>query len=461
MARARSTLLPAFGPAAIVVAVVVVGACSSKAPTPPIDPIVFGVSLGLSNALAEFAKPQQDAIRVAEGYINAQGGILGRPVKFQIADDKSDTGAVIGGVVDGFVGQKVPVLVGPLGSGQVEAVWKKTAGAKLTQISPSATSVTFSTLADGMDQRFFFRTVPPDDIQGRAVAKLALSGPPSGGDAGAGTPCKRMAIVHNSDAYGRTMAPVIKDSFTKGGGTVALTVEVPVVETPDYAPQVEEIAKLSPPAECVAFVMYDDVAGAFLVAYRKRQGSTPGSNPLPDFLIGTDGSYTSGLYKNSTTRGGDGSDQIAAAGVYGTNPDTNPEGSTEYVQFRNIYLARYTLPANKTEPEPFTANTFDAAILAALAVEAAGTTEDPIRIRDALLDVANPSSGSTPDKLIRPADLGEGLLAIRAGEHVDYSGASGRVDLNPQTGNVESGYIFWQATKSGFVTVRRVAASEL
>ena len=78
-----------------------------------------------------------------------------------------------------------------------------------------------------------------------------------------------------------------------------------------------------------------------------------------------------------------------------------------------------------------------------------------------LIDVANPAAGGGTDKLVRPADIGDGLLAIRNGEHVDYSGASGRVDINPQTGNVESGYIFWLATKTGFVTVRRVAASEL
>ena len=270
-----------------------------------------------------------------------------------------------------------------------------------------------------------------------------------------------MAIVHNSDSYGRTMAPVIQDSFAKGGGTVALTVEIPTVETPDYSAQVEEVAKLTPPAECVAIVMYDDVAGAFLIAYRKRQGPNRTTGPLPDFIIGTDGAFTQGLYKNSTTRAGDGTDEIAAAGVYGTNPDTNPENSTEYVQFRNIYLARYALPTNKTEPEPFTANTFDAAMLAALAVEAAGTTDDGAKIRDALLDVANPASGGGTDKLVRPADVGDGLVAIRNGEHIDYNGASGRVDMNDQTGNVESGYIFWQATKTGFVTVRRVAASEL
>src|SRR5687767_5405448 len=53
-------------------------------------PIMIGVSLGLTKDLQTFAAPLRDAIRAAEGTINAGGGLLGRPVQFEVRDDQSN-----------------------------------------------------------------------------------------------------------------------------------------------------------------------------------------------------------------------------------------------------------------------------------------------------------------------------------------------------------------------------------
>src|SRR5215510_13376168 len=66
------------------------------------QPIVIGVSLGLTKDLDTFAAPLRDAVKAAEGEINAGGGLLGRPVLFDVVDDRSDEGDFVKDVAEGF-----------------------------------------------------------------------------------------------------------------------------------------------------------------------------------------------------------------------------------------------------------------------------------------------------------------------------------------------------------------------
>ncbi len=63
-------------------------------------------------------------------------------------------------------------------------------------------------------------------------------------------------------------------------------------------------------------------------------------------------------------------------------------------------------------------------------------------IREALRKVSTP-----PGKPFTPAQVGEALLAIRQGQDIDYKGASGNVDIEPN-GNVKSGFIVWEAFRN-------------
>ena len=54
------------------------------------EPIVFGVSLGLTGKFSPVSVDMQNGIRLWERQINEKGGIIGRPVKVLIKDDQSD-----------------------------------------------------------------------------------------------------------------------------------------------------------------------------------------------------------------------------------------------------------------------------------------------------------------------------------------------------------------------------------
>jgi ABC-type branched-subunit amino acid transport system substrate-binding protein len=430
--------------------------CADKAPAPSAaTPIVIGVSLGLTGDLDTFAAPLRDAVRTAEGQINAGGGLLGRPVRFDVRDDKSDETGIVTGVANDFVRDGVVAVIGPVGSQQVVLTQKIFADRQIIQISPSATSTDLSGIQPA-DNRFFFRTTPADDFQGAAVMLFAQRTPKGLGDAGAplneaGAPvtCNKLAIINIDNSYGNSMAEVITTNWPKRGAgrTVVLQKKLAVDLAASYAPEASQL--IATGAECAALISYEKVAAQFVHDVK----TAPGYKTLSDkgfFFIGTDGVFTPGFLELSRDNRADETSPSTAEGVFGTNPDTQP-GTKEYNEFKTIYRSYFpTLP----DAPPFTANTYDAAILIALAIQQAGTITDHVAIRDALRKVA-----TGPGKPFTPAQVGDALLAIRQGQDIDYKGASGNVDFEAN-GNVKSGFIVWEAfrdAKTKKVDYRTVA----
>lgn len=424
--------------------------CSAEAAKQPAgEPITVGVSIGLSKALAGTAAPVRDAIRVAESQINANGGVLGRPILFDIQDDESDADKAIK-IAQTFVQKKYPAVIGPIGSGQVVKVAEIYAQAQMIEISPTATSVDLTNIQPTSD-RWFFRTTPADDFQGAAVLKFAQLTPAGlvdGGapapDSGIPTTCKKLVIVNINNAYGNAMAKVITDNFKKssGGSTVALT-EV-INETPDndYAAPLGRIFPLNP--ECMAIIAYEDT-GAQFIGEMKADPRYPALEAKGFFIIGTDGIFTDGFLKESLQDKSNPKSKSTAVGVYGTNPDTQP-GTKEYNEFRAFYAAGFPIAAGQDAP-PFTANAYDAAVLIALAIQRTGNINDRTALRDNLREVS-----SRPGTPFSPAQLGAALAATKEGTDIDYKGASGAVDLEPN-GNVKSGFIIWRAVRQADETV--------
>ena len=436
--------------------------CADKAPAPSAStPIVIGVSLGLTGENDTFAAPLRDAVRVAEGQINAGGGLLGRPVHFDVRDDQSDETTIVGDVANQLVKAGAVAIVGPLGSQQVVLTQQIYADRQIIQISPSATSTDLSTIQP-TNNRFLFRTTPADDFQGAAVILFAQKTPLGLGDAGAplteaGVPvtCNRLAIVNIDNSYGNSMADVIAANFPKRGvgRSIVLHQKVGVDVAATYATEAAALVASKP--DCAAVISYAKVAAQFVHDVK----ADPGYKALSDknfFFIGTDGVFTDGFLQLSLQNQSDDTSPSTAEGVFGTNPDTNP-GTKEYNEFKTIYRSYF--PAAPDAPA-FTANTYDAAILIALAIQQAGTVTDHVAIRDALIKV------SSIGRPFTPAQVGEALLAIRQGVDIDYKGASGNVDFEGN-GNVKAGFIVWQAfrdpmtKKVGYRTVAQFTTEEL
>jgi branched-chain amino acid transport system substrate-binding protein len=418
------------------------------------DPITIGVSNSLTGGLKGIGTPLQNAVRVAEQYVNSSGGVLGRKLRFVIEDDQSDEGATAQATMKSLLSQGAVAVIGPNGSGQVAAVQDLPFKAKILELSATATSPTLSA-AQPMHDRYFFRTVPPDDLQGKAVVRLAILGPAGlSADGGAGVACKKMALFYYTNPYGTAMAQVIKDNFPSksGGGTIVADVMVGTDVKSDYNTEVTTIVNAKP--DCMSTIVYDDVGDAFMTAFHAALMTPPvGWNPA-FFVIGTDGVYTQDYITNGRINRADPNSMTVVENVYGTNPDTNPPGPN-YNDFANLYKAQFPLPAGQDDVDAYAANEFDAAILIALAIEQAGTASDSTKIRDALYAVSRKTN-----RPFGPGELVSALEAIRKGTPIHYAGASGDLEFD-DAGNVVAGYIIWHVKMGKFETLAHVKASDL
>jgi branched-chain amino acid transport system substrate-binding protein len=463
----RAAVASALMSVAATFLVVEQGCSESPAKAQKPAPIVIGVSLGLTKDLETFAAPLRDAVRAAEGEINAAGGLLGRPVEFDIVDDQSNEEEFVKTVANDFVRKGVVAVIGPIGSQQVKQTHDIYKNAQIVQVTPSATSTDLEGLQPAND-RWLFRTTPDDAFQGAAVIRFGQKTPRGLGDAGAPSTdggaaptCSRMAILNIENAYGQSMADVIEKSWPAAQGgprAIAIRKQVPTDVKADYAAEVNEVIQTNP--ECLVVISYEEIAAQFIRDFV----ANPGFQALKQngfFFIGTDGVFTPGfLSRTLENPSNDTSLSFAENGImFGTNPDTQPL-SPEYQEFRTIYSSYFPLRAAEDAP-PFTSNTFDAAMLIAFAIQKAGTVDDRARIRDALKDVARP-----PGRPLTPRQIGEALTELRNGGDIDYKGASGPLDIQEQ-GNVNAGFIIWELYRNGvsnrveYRTVDRYPTSEL
>jgi ABC-type branched-subunit amino acid transport system substrate-binding protein len=432
------------------------------------EPIVVGVSLGLTKDLTTFAAPLRDAIRAAEGEINAAGGLLGRPVEFDIVDDQSSEDEFVKTVANDFVRKKVVAVIGPIGSQQVKLTHDIYKNAQIVQISPSATSTDLEKL-QGTDDRWLFRTTPDDAFQGAAVILFGTKTPRGLGDAGAGdagaqATCTKMAILNIENAYGASMADVIEKNWPNrpvaGGGTrsIAIRKQVPTEVKSDYLADVAEVIQTNP--GCMVIISYEETAAQFIKDFVANPGY-PALKSNGFFFIGTDGVFTPGFLKRTLESEADEKSKsiVEDSVMFGTNPDTQPLVS-EYQQFRTIYSSYFPLRAAEDAP-PFTPNAFDAAVLVAFAIQKAGTVDDRVKIRDALKEVARPTG-----RPFAPREINEALAELRYGGDIDYKGASGPVDFQ-DNGNVNGGFIVWELFRNSssdrveYKTVDRYATDQL
>lgn len=419
----------------------VVTGCAAKTapPSSSVTPITIVVSVPLTGQLESIGRNLRDGIQVAESQINAAGGLLGRPVRFNIVDDGSQSDQAIVDVIEPALVPGVVGLIGPLGSGQTKAVHELTRNRKIPQISLGS-SVELTTLQPARD-RYLFRTSPADDLQAKAVVKYAQEGPakPDGGTGDAGTggfkACSKFGVVYIDNSYGQKLEEAMRVEVAARGGKVVYSQVTAVEKVGDYAGIVKALLAAQP--ECLVLVTYVDVAAAFLEALRKVD---------PNLLVlGTDGLYADDLVSKSRKPDG----TSFAEGVVGTNPDTTPE-TPAFNEFKILYRTYH----NGGDPGSYAANAYDAAILYALAILAAGSATDTVKIRDALFDVSAGGAAFTPARYMDAAE------AVRRKQDVDYKGASGSVDFD-EFGDVKGGFIVWGVQGDKLVTIRAYTLEEL
>ena len=343
-------------------------------------------------------------------------------------------------------------ILGPGASSEVMVVMPVLAAAQTVEVSATATSILLTQSQTAASPGWFFRTVPNDSYQGRAVVQFAVAGP----NPDAGVPgCKKMAIVYNQDSYGMPMDAIIEPRMMAAGGSIVASIGVPASTLGSYATQAAQIVTAQP--DCMAMVVFSPT-GAQLVRDLKTAIQADTSHDWSHFfIIETDGCFDPTFIVDGRQNPNDPTSPSVVEGVYGTTADTAPP-IPEYASLQNLYITQIGLASDQTDLDPYTANEYDAAILLALAIEHAGGFSDPTKVRDGMFAVSHGLT-ATP-QVFGPSQIPEAIAAVAQGQDINYQGASGNVDFTP-SGDVVGGFIVWEVVQGQYSTYDRITAAQL
>jgi branched-chain amino acid transport system substrate-binding protein len=360
------------------------GAPSAASATPAAKgdgTLVVGTLLPQTGSLAYLGPPMFAGVDLAMKEINEAGGVLGKPVTVIHTDSGDSTTNIASQSTDKLLAQKADAIIGAASSSVSESVIDKITGAGVVQFSPANTSDAFTTIED---KGLYFRTAPPDKLQGRVLGDLVVA---DGNDT--------VGILAMQDSYGTGLADQVVKTITDAGGQV--------VERVDYDPKAADFS-----AE-VAKLKAKNPKGLVLIGFQE-------TSKVVQELVKQD--MPAGKHKWYMVDGNMSNTNFVTmpkgtlAGVKGTIPGAaSPEAFQKRLAAVNQELAEFT----------YAPESYDAANLIALAAEAARS--------DAGTDIAA-KLGEVSKGGEKCADFASCAELIRAGKDVDYEGVSGPVDFD-------------------------------
>jgi len=310
-------------------------------------PVEIGTIISLTGDLASYGVPILNGAKLAAKHVNERGGVLGRELKLINEDDRTTPQGAVEAMQKLVNVNKVPAVVGALGSSMTLAIMPIGRDNKVVIISPSSTSPAITTADDG---GYLFRTCASDAYQGKVLVKVAR-------DMG----FEKVAHLYINNDYGVAMNDVIKSTLPMEGGE--LVAEIPY--NPGQTSYRSELTALTEPKpEAIIFTGYPEY-GAVILRQAKELGVTAQwilAEGLKDPLL---------------------VDQLGAElveGMVGTAP--LPPSSPEYEAFKKAFKEEFN-----AEPGVYSDTCYDATMLIALAIEKAGRAEGPA-IRDVLREVS-------------------------------------------------------------------------
>jgi branched-chain amino acid transport system substrate-binding protein len=349
--------------------------------------VKVGILFDITGPIANFIPPMMDSVTLATDEINAGGGLLGGKMVAAVGDTTGSAQGAVDAATKLVNVENVAAVVGALMSSTTIAASNSVIiPTGVTQISPTATSPDMTTLAD---KDWVFRVVPSDAYQGQVLAKLTM-------DQGV----KSVAITYANNDYAAPLAKAFADSYKALGGTI--TAEVKHEEKqPSYTTELATLAKDKP--EALVLIAYAGDSGLTIVKEALENG-------LFKRFIGTDGLRDNLLIEKI------GADNLKDS--FFTSPSSPKSEAAD--KFEQIYTAKF----QTTKDKIFIGQVYDSVMLAALAIQQAGST-DRTKVRDALRTVAN-----APGEPVGPGDWAKAVELIKAGKDIDYTGATGSMEFD-------------------------------
>ncbi len=341
--------------------------------------IKLGIIFGFTGPIESLTPPMADGAELAMKEVSDSGKLLGGASVTPVRADSTcvDSAAATAAAERLVTSDGVAAIVGADCSGVTGAILANVALPNgIVMISPSATSPGLSTAEDN---GLFFRTSPSDARQGVVMAEILLE-----------QGVKSVAVTYTNNDYGKGLADAFQSAYEERGGTVTINASHEDGKA-DYSAEVGALAAAG--GERLVVAGYVDQGGSGIVRAALDAGAFD-SFHFPDGMIGT---------KLEENFGAD------IDGSTGQHPGTDSEGAAIFAEMVGDAF---------DATSPFAPESYDAAALILLAMQAAGS-EDSQVFKDKVMDVAN-----APGVKILPGELGKALDILAGGGEIDYVGAT-------------------------------------
>ena len=354
-------------------------ACALFAGAAQAEDIKLGIIFGFTGPIESLTGSMAAATEAAIAEVNASGLLLDGSTVTAIRADSTcvDSAAATAAAERLVTSDQVAAIIGGDCSGVTGAILQNVARPNgIVMISPSATSPALSTAED---DGLFFRTAPSDAREGEIAADIMTE-----------RGIKTAALTYTNNDYGKGLAEAIAKAFEAKGGKITISAAHEDGKA-DYTAEVGALAAAG--GDILIVAGYLDQGGVGVIRAALDTGAFS-LFELPGGMIGDN--LTAALGKSIDGSFG----QVAGTDAPGMKILGDSSGGKFDVN------------------SPYTPESYDAAALIMLAMQAAGSSKS-VDFAPKIMDLAN-----APGEKIYPGELAKALELIKAGTDIDYVGAS-------------------------------------
>ena len=341
--------------------------------------VKLGIILGFTGPIESLTPHMAAGAEMAMSEVTESGKLLDGMSVMPVRADSTciDAGAASAAAERLITSEGVKGIMGADCSGVTGAILSNVAVPNgVVMVSPSATSPALSTAEDN---GLFFRTAPSDARQGEVMATILME-----------RGMEEVALTYTNNDYGKGLADSFAKAYEDKGGTITINAAHEDGKA-DYSAEVGALA--SGGGDLLVVAGYVDQGGSGIVRSALDSGAFDTFH-FPDGMIGT------ALEENF-------GDEID--GSTGQHPGTDSPGVAKFQEM---------VGDSFEATSPFAPESYDAAALIMMAMQAAGSVE-PGDYKDHVMDVAN-----APGEKIYPGELGKALEILAGGGDIDYVGAT-------------------------------------
>jgi branched-chain amino acid transport system substrate-binding protein len=345
--------------------------------------VKVGGLFSITGPIASLVPPIVESAKLAAKHINEQGGI-GKAGKLDLilADGQCNPQAAAAAAKKLVDVDRVAAIVGELcSSATIAAAESAAIPAGVIMVSPAATAPNISTLKDN---DYLFRTAPSDAYLGEVFAKYLVK-----------RGIKKIAMTYMNNDYGRGVASSFREPYKKAGGVLTADLEHNE-KAASFRAELATLAKDKP--DWLFVIGYANSSGPLIIKQALEGG-------FFKKFIGGEGTRDNKLY-----------DQIGIKNLEGKIMAVSGDPASKNLDAFNAALKAVSAGS---VGKPFTAHTYDATFMVALAIEMAGSG-DRKKVHDALRAL-----GKIGGVAVGPGQWKEAKKAIAEKKKVFYTGAAG------------------------------------